>query len=382
MQMHQQYDAAIVGGGLAGLAAAIQLSRAGHSVILFEKEKYPFHKVCGEYISLESWNFLQELGLPLDQMQLPIIDSLLLTAPNGNAFRTKLPLGGFGISRYRIDSLLAAIAKENGVYLAEETKVNAIKFDGRFELDFQSKTGSDKLLAKICCASYGKKSNLDLKWNRSFLKGIDKKLDNYVAVKYHIKTNWQKDLIGLHNFENGYCGISKIEDDRYCLCYMTKAEMLKKSNNSIQQLEQDILHKNPQLKTIFHSSEICNEFPVTISQINFNKKTLVEDHCLMLGDAGGMITPLCGNGMSIALHTAKIASELLSNFLEQKISREQMEAEYQKQWKKNFASRLRTGRVIQRFFGSKLLSNVFVQTFKTMPFLAKPLVKMTHGKAF
>src|SRR6187455_493233 len=105
MQMHQQYDAAIVGGGLAGLAAAIQLSHAGHSVILFEKEKYPFHKVCGEYISLESWEFLIQLGLPLQDKNLPVIKSLFLTAPNGKSFKTKLPLGGFGISRYQLDWL-------------------------------------------------------------------------------------------------------------------------------------------------------------------------------------------------------------------------------------------------------------------------------------
>jgi flavin-dependent dehydrogenase len=45
MQLNQEYDVAIIGGGLAGLAASIQLSGVGHSVVLFEKEKYPFHKV-------------------------------------------------------------------------------------------------------------------------------------------------------------------------------------------------------------------------------------------------------------------------------------------------------------------------------------------------
>jgi len=98
--MNEEYDVAIVGGGLAGLAVSIQLAGMGHSVVLFEKEKYPFHKVCGEYISLESWNFLNQLGVLLAEMHPPIIDTLLLTAPNGKVFTTKLPLGGFGISRY------------------------------------------------------------------------------------------------------------------------------------------------------------------------------------------------------------------------------------------------------------------------------------------
>jgi len=78
----KKYDACIIGGGLAGLALSIQLAKLGYAVALFEKEKYPFHKVCGEYISMESWNFLEELGLPLSDLKLPIINKLLVTAPN------------------------------------------------------------------------------------------------------------------------------------------------------------------------------------------------------------------------------------------------------------------------------------------------------------
>src|SRR5215203_4468811 len=127
-----KYDVAIIGGGLAGLALSIQLARKNYSVILFEKEKYPFHKVCGEYISMESWIFLENLGLPLSSLNLPKIDTLNLTAPNGKSFTTQLPLGGFGISRYTIDSLLSVIAKEIGVHLLEEAKVEDVSFKNNF----------------------------------------------------------------------------------------------------------------------------------------------------------------------------------------------------------------------------------------------------------
>jgi menaquinone-9 beta-reductase len=378
MQINDSYDVAIIGGGLSGLAASIELAKAGHSVVLFEKEKYPFHRVCGEYVSLESWDFLRSLGLPLEQMSLPLIDTLLLTAPNGRAFRTTLPLGGFGISRFELDSRLASIARENGVHVMEETKIDEVEFVGTFQLQVKSKT----IQSRTCCAAYGKRSNLDIKWERTFLKAVNKRLDNYIGVKYHIKTNWEEKVIALHNFENGYCGISKIERDEYCLCYMTKAENLKKCNNDIQQLEERVLWRNEHLKRIFQHSEKCESFPVTISQINFSRKTQVEDHVLMLGDSAGMITPLCGNGMSIALHTGKIASEVINDFLTGKLSREEMEEQYRNEWTRNFANRLRTGRRLQYFFGSERLSNLFVSSFKAFPFLSSRVIKMTHGKPF
>src|SRR5215208_5476201 len=84
--------ACIIGGGLAGLSLSIQLAKAGYKVVLFEKEKYPFHKVCGEYISLESWNFIEQLGLPLSKMNLPIIKKLIVSSPGGKILESNLDL--------------------------------------------------------------------------------------------------------------------------------------------------------------------------------------------------------------------------------------------------------------------------------------------------
>lgn len=378
MEWLPEYDVAIIGGGLAGLAASILMRQKGYNVVLFEKESYPFHKVCGEYISYESENFLLSLGLPLHDWNLPRIDTLQLSAPNGQLFTTKLPLGGFGLSRYKLDGALAAMAKAAGVQLLENTKVEAIKSGETFSVRFQQQTVS----ARLCFAAYGKRGNLDVKWQRSFLQKQDKRLNNFMGVKYHVKADWPQNAIGLHNFKNGYCGISKIEDDKYCLCYMTRAENLKQNGNSIQAMQENSLFQNRQLKKIFSTSEVLQDFPITISQISFAQKSKVEDGVLMLGDTAGMITPLCGNGMSIALYTAKLAASLGDEFLQGKISRTALNENYAKQWKEQFAARLLTGRLLQRFFGSNQLSNLFVSSFRRAPFLAKPIIRLTHGKPF
>jgi len=373
------YDVAIVGGGLAGLALSIQLIRQGHIVILFEKEQYPFHKVCGEYISLESWDFLNDLGVDLDGINVPIITKLQVTSVNGKMLEQSLPLGGFGISRYRLDNTLAQIAKNEGVIVMENTKVKDIVFlDEEFIVD----TSQQQYHAKMVAGSFGKRSNIDIKWKRPFTNASKNKLNNYIGVKYHIKTDFPADTIALHNFKNGYCGIVKIEADNYNLCYLTTANNLQKSKGDIKEMERHILSQNPHLKKIFTENKIINDNPLTISQISFDKKSQVENHVLMIGDAAGMITPLCGNGMSMALHGSKIAAIYIHDFLQAKITRAEMEQQYTLQWNQQFANRLKMGRRIQRLFGSKKLTNFFLAITKPFPKLINYLVKQTHGNPF
>lgn len=384
------YDLAIIGGGLAGLALGIQSARAGYKTILFEKEKYPFHKVCGEYISLESWNFLEELGVPLSQMDLPIIRRVLVTAPNGKMLEQDLPLGGFGISRYKLDSMMATIARENGVRIKEETKVNDVSFEkemtglpsGGFNVYPASGGTMLKIQSNVAAGTFGKRSNLDLKWKRKFALQKPTKLNNFIAVKYHIDVHWPGDLIALHNFKNGYCGISQIEDGKYCLCYLTTAKNLELSHHSIHEMEKKILCENPHLKKIFTEAEILYGSPVTISQVSFAGKSQVHDHLLMVGDAAGMITPLCGNGMSMALHGSKIAFQQIDLFLQNKIPRWQMEQDYTNNWQKEFGKRLRAGRMIQRFFGNPFLSNLLISSLKAFPIVSRKLISTTHGQPF
>lgn len=373
------YDVAVIGGGLAGLSLSILLSNAGYKIILFEKEKYPFHKVCGEYISMESWKFIESLGLPLSQLNLPVIKKLIVSSPGGYFLDAKLDLGGFGISRYFLDNELKQIAEKNGVIILEETKVNEVIFHDEI---FTVKYNGGEITSSVVAGSFGKRSNLDVKWQRKFIKQKPGKLNNYIGVKYHVKSEFPPDTIALHNFKDGYCGISKVEKDQYCLCYLTTAQNLKDNHNSIKEMEKNILHQNPFLKKIFLESEFLFAEPVTISQISFDKKTQVTDHVLMLGDAAGMITPLCGNGMSMALHSAKIAFVNIDSFLQKNIKRAEMEIQYVHQWQKQFEKRLRTGRALQKVFGKERLTNLFIRMVKHFPFVVRRLINATHGKEF
>ena len=371
------YDIAITGGGLAGISLSILLAQMGWRICLIEKEIYPFHKVCGEYISMESWDFLVGLGLPLEKWELPKIHELNITAPNGQMLHADLPLGGFGVSRFKLDAALAEIARSKGVDVYQNTKVYDIHFEeGLHRID----SSAGRFTSSVACACYGKKSNLDVKWRRRFLRRGNNR--NYVGVKYHVKTNLPEHQISLHNFPGGYCGISKIEENRYCLCYLTQSENLKNNGQSITLMEEKILKQNPSLRKLLDEVEFLFDEPVTISQISFAKKTQIEDHVLCIGDAAGMITPLCGNGMSMALHGSKIAAEAINSFLANKITREEMENAYKNNWNRLFAKRLKTGRLIQRFFGNPFWSILLIRIMKPLPFLTRALIRQTHGEKF
>jgi flavin-dependent dehydrogenase len=375
----RSYDVIIAGGGLAGLALSIQLARAGYSVALLEKETYPYHKVCGEYISLESWNFLEELGLPLSDWNLPIIRQLQVSAPDGNSITHELPLGGFGVSRYRLDSAMAGIARSEGVELRESVKVTDMQFERSM---FTVHTSDGVLYSKIACAASGKRSNLDIKWRRPFTQKRSDRLNNYVGVKYHIRADIPADLISLHNFRDGYCGISRIEDGKCCLCYITTARNLRESGNSIPEMERMILRQNPFLEKIFSSANFLFPQPVTISQISYERRTRVEDHVLFTGDAAGMIPPLAGNGMSMALHGSKIAYRCIDAYLKGQIARYELEQEYTDQWDKQFGRRLWTGRFLQAWFGSERRTNLLLYSLKPFPGLVSFLIRQTHGEPF
>jgi len=278
-----------------------------------------------------------------------------------------------------LDHTLSQIAKNAGVRLHEQERVNEINYDDPV---FNIETSKENYKARVVIGSFGKRSNLDIKWKRPFTMAKKNKLNNYIGVKYHVRCNYPADTIALHNFKKGYCGIVKVEDDRYCLCYLTTASNLQDSSNDIKKMEQTILSTNPHLKKLLNECEMISEDPVIISQISFDKKELIKDHILMIGDAAGMITPLCGNGMSMALHASKIAAEQVSKFLEGTISRELMEHDYSVKWEKLFANRLKTGRILQRLFNSEWLTSLMISLGKSFPGFITALIKKTHGHPF
>jgi len=376
----QLYDLAIVGGGLAGLTLSIQMRKKGYRVIVFEKESYPMHRVCGEYISMESAQYLYDCGVDRNALKLPRITQLHVTAPSGYKLAHALSPGGFGISRYKLDDMLATYATNLGVVVLQQTPVTHLEKNAT---TYTVNTRTSSYTVRMVAGTWGKRSTMDVKWNRAFVQERNRLLSRYIGIKYHVQADLPHNLIELHNFKDGYCGISKIEDDRYCMCYLTTAENLKLAGGDIKRMEEQILHKNPYLKTYFNQYTSMYEKPLAISQISFERKETDMHAVPFAGDSAGLITPLCGNGMSMALHASKLLSHHLDKFLQQDaIDVQACLASYKQQWEVHFSGRMRAGRLIQSMFGSTLMTEALLRILKPFPLFVGKLVDSTHGDTF
>jgi len=366
-------DVVVIGGGLAGLTSAIHLSKFGHKVILIEKNEFPKHKVCGEYISNEVLPYFQWLGLEISSLNPSNISKIEFSTTKGKTISGELPLGGFGISRYSLDHYLSQKAIEYGCQIIQDTVTNI-----RFAADeFSISTLNNlEIKCKIALGAFGKRSNMDLKFNRDFIQ----KKSPWLAVKAHYSGSFPDDLVGLHNFKGGYCGVSKVEKQAINICYLVDYETFKEYRN-IDHFQTEVMYKNPHLKTIFKESELLFEKPLTISQISFEKKNTIENHILMIGDTAGLIHPLCGNGMAMAIHSAKIAAELSILFLNKNIrTRQQLEENYAQEWDANFRHRLQVGRILSKILRQEKLTIFLMQFLIIFPSLLPEIIKKTHGK--
>ena len=363
----------VVGAGLAGFTAAIHLSKLGYSITIIEKNSFPKHKVCGEYVSNEVIPYLQWLGIDVRSLNPTSIDSLHFSTRNGKSIKALLPMGGFGVSRLAFDLLLYQKAIENQCEILQET-VDSIDFrDDRFSVHLSN---NKMITTDFVLGAFGKRSNLDQKLGRNFIQ----KRSPWLAVKGHYKANLPSNLVGLHHFDGGYCGVSKVENDVVNICYLASYKTFKKYEG-ISDYESSVLSKNSILKEILEKATPIFDKPLTISQISFDQKKPVEQHILMIGDSAGLIHPLCGNGMAMAIKSAQIASNILDDFYQKTIlTREELEEQYTQKWNLNFRNRLQTGRILGSILRHSKLAEILLQIVIALPMLLPLIIRNTHGK--
>lgn len=364
------YDLIIIGGGLAGLSCALHLGAHDLHILLIEKYEYPHHKVCGEYVSNEILPYLQKLGIdPLKAGAKPI-SKFKISSPDGTILKSRLPLGGFGISRYALDNLLYNKVKERCEVLID-TVVTIDPSSNSIE------TQSGKHYKGLAIAgAFGKRSNLDKFLKRSFLR----KKSPWLGVKAHYEYDHPEDTVTLHNFDGGYCGLSQTEDGKVNACYLASYQSFRPFGD-LEEFQNKVMSRNPYLKEFFTTAKMTFPKPLTISQISFDQKQAVEQGVFMIGDSAGLIHPLCGNGMAMAIHGAKIFSELFLKYISSPdFDRSGLEEAYLQSWHTEFGSRLKTGYRVQSLLLNPTTASLGFKIASWFPGIIPNIIKRTHGE--
>lgn len=370
-------DVAIVGAGPAGSSAAISLARRGAKVVLFDSKSFPHHKVCGEFLSPECRAYLDQLGVtPAILAANPVsISTVKLTTPSGISWESTLPDTAWGLSRYSLDSILIDQARREGVEVCESTTVHSItgSLDDSFHLQIRASGKESAIQSAVVIGAYGKRSNLDRALNRSFIHHDQP----FVGLKAHFCGPVISDRIELHTFPGGYGGISQIEGGRVNVGILVRQPVFQRAGS----LESFITGiQNPYLKEWFSQAELFTSQWYTIAQVPFEKKHPLVNDILMVGDAAGLIAPLAGDGISMALRSGQLAAHQIGAYLEGHLSPGSLRRAYVNQWKHAFRSRLRLGRLLQSVMLRPSLASPVLQLLNVIPPLGTFLIKQTREK--
>jgi flavin-dependent dehydrogenase len=342
------FDVAIIGGGVAGCAAAIQLAQHNRRVILCEAKSYPHHKVCGEFLSPECAAMLDALGLTaaIQAVRPAAIFRVAITAPDGTIWETDLPGTAIGISRYTLDHLMAVQARACGVKVRDLTTVNRVhgSLESTFRLDIRSAAQQESIQARAVIGAHGKRSTIDRTLNRPFLK----KPQPFVGLKCHFYGPPLPGRIQLYAFPGGYCGLSEIENGQANACLLVRQEVFQRTGaGHISRFIDWMQAQNPSLGAWLSAAKPVYDSWISIAQVPFGDKQIVVDDILMVGDSAGLIAPIAGDGMGMALQASFMASTLLNHYLSQQISAATLRQQYTAEWRRAFRLRLQLSRMLQ-----------------------------------
>lgn len=262
----------VLGGGLAGSAAALTLREYGKAVTVVEKSTLPRHKVCGEFLSPETLPLFAALGVEgrfRDQRPAPIRRALLHFGAYSKGFA--LPETAYGLSRYALDHLLQHAAIEAGAVVRREAVV------------------SDP---KIRIITTGRKAQAP-KGQRQF------------GFKAHF-LGAANDAVELYFFRGGYVGVNPVEGGRTNVCGLAREDLLRRGEFDLDGFVQGV----PALRDRLAGCERVMDWMYVGPLVYANRFGVRPDEGeYFAGDALSFVDPFTGSGMLGALTTGRLAGE-------------------------------------------------------------------------
>ncbi len=304
----KRWEVVVIGGGIAGSAAALRLAQHGRSVLLLEKEAAAHDKVCGEFIGSHAQRYLRELGIDLSALDAVRIANIRLMRGEKIA-SSKLPFPGLSLSRRVLDEAMLVRAHNQGAQVWRGAAVTAIAREPqcwRIEVADHGVIRSETVFLAT-----GKH---DIRqWRRT--RGTQ---NDFIGFKCHFRLTQEQgavldEHVEMTLFDGGYAGLGPLEGGKANLCLVVTKRHFGRYGKHWDGLLGAILKATPPLAERLAGAEPCWPRPLSIFGIPYGfvyrAPSDASPGLYRLGDQMAVIPSFSGNGMSIALHTAYLAVE-------------------------------------------------------------------------
>jgi len=302
-QIALQDKVLILGGGVAGCAAAIALARKGRRVTLIEREATPRHKVCGEFLSGEALEDLHLLGIDVSSLGAVPINYVRLAAAR-RAAEAPLPFSAASLTRKALDTALIAEAMAAGVCVERGRSVQAL-----------ARTAEDGWQATLDDGTTREAPTVFLATGKHDLRGHARPEDpqRWVAFKMYFRLAPEQAAELAHASElmlypGGYGGIQPVEGGIANFCCVVQQKQLARLGHRWEKFLAKTQQDCPHLAMRLAGAEPLLAKPIAVTHIPYGYiRPTTEDGLYCIGDQAAVIPSFTGDGISIALHTARCA---------------------------------------------------------------------------
>jgi len=277
-------DVVVIGGGPAGLAAAIAARQKGFSVIVADGCAPPVDKTCGEGMTPESVAALRELGVTLAHGEGFRFRGIRFLQ-NDVSIGAEFPVGfGAGFRRPLLHAKLIARAEQSGAQLLWNTPVTAMDSEGVF-------AGGSKISARWIVGADGRGSRVR-KWS-----GLEKarNTSQRFATRRHYRIRPWSDFMEIYWGEKKQAYVTPVGREEVCVVLIAE--------NPAETSFASALSNMPELRERLAGAELCSRErgAVTISQ---SLQNVQRGNVALLGDASGSVDAITGEGLRLGFHQA------------------------------------------------------------------------------